>query len=190
MKEGTISTIEIRKAQTEKDIEGILSLQREHLKTPENSGKNWQDGFVTLQHTPAILQQMMERSSQIVAVDGDKVVGYSLCLMPDMASVFPLLDPMMEVFEEIDVKEKKLTDYSFVIGGQCCIDPEYRGQGILGQLYGQIKIENDADMDFCVTEILRSNPRSLKAHLKIGFERVYEYLGEKNMWDIVLWDWR
>lgn len=180
--------ITIRKAKDDGDIRGILVLQKRYLKSPEREEEDWSDGFVTLQHTPAILRKMMGRSPQIIAVAAGEVVGYSLGLRPEMASMFPLLDPMMEAFEDIVIDGKKLTDHSYIIGGQCCIEEEYRGKGLLKKLYEGTR--EAVDCDFCVTEIARSNPRSLNAHLKIGFSVVHEYEGAGHMWDVVLWDWR
>lgn len=180
--------IRIRKAADEKDIAGILSLQKQYLKTPDNQGKDWTDGFVTLRHSEEILKQMIEESPQMIAEESGRIVGYSLSMIPFRSVSFPILKPMLQAFEVIEIEGRKLVDYTYLIGGQCCIDAGYRGKGLLKQLYEGTKKEYPAD--FCVTEIARTNPRSLQAHLKIGFERMIEYSAEDYLWDIVLWDWR
>lgn len=180
--------IRIRKAKNEMDIRGILALQRQHLKIPENKTNDWSDGFVTLQHTEDILRQMMAESPQIVAEHDARIIGYNLSMVPHRSDTFPVLKPMMEAFENIDVDGKKLTEYNYVIGGQCCIDKEYRGRGLLRKLYEGLKDEFPCDL--CVTEIASTNVRSLNAHLKLGFEKIYQYPGEDHDWEIVMWDWR
>lgn len=178
----------IRKAKTEADIRGILALQGRHLRTDENQSADWSDGFVTLEHTEDILRQMMEESPQVIAEWEDQVVGYSLSMVPHRSDTFPILKPMMEAFSSIEVDGKSLDEHAYVIGGQCCIDEKHRGKGLLKKLYEGIREE--ALYDFCVTEIASTNPRSLNAHLKIGFEKVHQYPGEGHDWEIVLWDWR
>lgn len=182
--------MEVRKVQDDKDIEGILALQKKHLMIPENQRMDWSDGFVTLQHTPEILRYMIAESPQIIAVAGEEVVGYNLSMHPHMTTLFPVLEPMMANFEKIYVDGRKLTAYPYVVGGQCCIRADYRGQGLLESLYKGIRKEMESPCDFCVTEIARSNPRSLHAHLKFGFEVVHEYSAKDHRWDVVLWDWR
>lgn len=180
--------IRIRKAENESDIRGILALQRQHLRTSENLSKDWSDGFVTLQHTEEILRQMMAESPQMIALYDGAVVGYNLSMVPHRSDTFPILKPMMEAFENINIDGKKLTEHSYVIGGQCCIDEKHRGKGLLKKLYEGVK--DEFPCDFCVTEIASTNVRSLNAHLKIGFEKVHQYPGEDHDWEIVMWDWR
>jgi len=180
--------VKIRKATDEKDIAGILSLQKKYLKTSENQGKDWSDGFVTLRHSEEILAQMIDESPQMIALESGRIVGYNLSMIPDRSVSFPILKPMLQAFETIKIDGRKLIDYSYLIGGQCCIDAGYRGKGLLRQLYEGTK--NEFIADFCVTEIARTNPRSLQAHLKIGFEKMIEYSAADYLWDVVLWDWR
>ncbi len=181
--------IHIREVQGNKDIEGILALQKKHLMAPDNQSQDWSDGFVTLQHTPEILRAMMAESPQIVAVDETDIVGYNLSMNPHRAKSFPVLKPMLANFEKVYIGGIALSQYPYMIGGQCCIDAAYRGRGLLGSLYRGTKRKIESSCDFIVTEIARSNPRSLHAHLKIGFEVVHEYATEHQVWDIVLWDW-
>jgi hypothetical protein len=43
--------------------------------------------------------------------------------------------------------------------------------------------------DFLLTEISINNPRSLKAHEKIGFQTIYTYKDAMDEWNVVVWDW-
>lgn len=182
--------IQIRKARTRRDIQGIFALQKQNVKSPEHQDKNWSDGFVTLRHTPDLLHEMMKKSPQMVAISEEGLVGYNLSMLPHMHVMFPVLDPMMSAFEDIQVEGRRLTSFPYVIGGQCCIRKDYQGKGILSKLYHGTKNDLYEKCDFCVTEIARSNPRSLRAHEKFGFKIVHTYGTEDHIWDIVLWDWR
>lgn len=181
--------IEIEIAAGRDDIDGILALQKENIKSPEDTARDWSEGFVTLRHNPEILQKMMEQSPQIVALHQGQVVGYSLTMLPETAGIFPVLDPMIRAFEEIDLSGERLMEIPFIIGGQCCIDRHFRGQNLLALLYGKAKEELKEHYDYCVTEIDRSNPRSLQAHLKIGFEKIHTYITETHTWDVVAQKW-
>lgn len=45
--------------------------------------------------------------------------------------------------------------------------------------------------DFAITEIHKSNIRSIKAHARIGFELIHSYKDPNgDEWDIVIWDWK
>lgn len=182
--------IEIRKAKDNKDIDGILTLQKQYLMGAENLRKDWSDGFVTLQHTPEILWDMIAESPQMVAVVNSEIVGYNRSMYPQMSTVFPILESMLAAFKDVYIDGRRMTEYSYVIGGQCCVSEDHRGKGLLERLYRSTRKEIETPCDFCVTEIARNNPRSLKAHLKFGFQVVHEYPGKEHVWDIVLWDWR
>src|SRR5690625_8035290 len=121
--------IRIRKAENESDIRGILALQRQHLRTSENLSKDWSDGFVTLQHTEEILRQMMAESPQMIALYDGAVVGYNLSMVPHRSDTFPILKPMMEAFEKINIDGKKLIEHYYVIGREGSIEWDRRRAG-------------------------------------------------------------
>lgn len=41
----------------------------------------------------------------------------------------------------------------------------------------------------CITEIAKDNPRSLQAHIKVGFKIVHTSLFNGTEFYIVAWDW-
>lgn len=43
---------------------------------------------------------------------------------------------------------------------------------------------------YCLSLSPASNPRSLKAHEKVGFRRIATHRDEMDQWDVVLWDWK
>jgi L-amino acid N-acyltransferase YncA len=65
----------------------------------------------------------------------------------------------------------------------------YRGQGLVKQLYEYYKNCLSYDFDYAITDIAQDNPRSLKAHQKVDFE-VIETLSYGGIdWYVILWDW-
>ena len=77
--------------------------------------------------------------------------------------------------------------YFFV--GQLCVAKEYRGLGLVDRLYGHFREYLQDRYRHAVTDIAKANHRSLKAHLKVGFQVIHSIEFEGLEWNIVLWDW-
>lgn len=180
--------ISYRAAQTDQDLEQILSLQKQNHYTaisPETLDK---EGFVYAEHTPELLKTMAAYSPQIIAVSDGKVIGYTLSMTPDMKDHISSLTPMFEQFDQCIYKGKPLRHHPFVVGGQVCVAEGFRGMGVFAGLYHTLAHQVQDRCNLCVTEIARRNPRSLRAHQKIGFEIINTYPAQGETWDIVAWD--
>jgi L-amino acid N-acyltransferase YncA len=81
-----------------------------------------------------------------------------------------------------------MSDFHFVVGGQVCVAEGYRCMGIVSGLYHALAHHAGAKYRVCVTEIARRNPRSLKAHQKMGFKVINTYPAQNEIWDVVAWD--
>lgn len=73
--------------------------------------------------------------------------------------------------------------------GQLCVAKNYRGIGLAQQMYQQFKNALAEEFDYCITDVASNNQRSLKAHIKTGFEIIDSVNYGGIGWDIVLWDW-
>ncbi len=81
--------------------------------------------------------------------------------------------------------------YNYIVVEQICIDKHYRGQRILDSCYTACKNYFNNKCDFTITEIARTNLRSIHAHQKIGFKVISRYVApDKTNWCIVLWNWK
>jgi ribosomal protein S18 acetylase RimI-like enzyme len=172
------------------ELDQILTLQQKNLKQHIDASEKQQQGFVTVHHTKDVLQQMHNMAPSIIAKDNDKVVGYALTMLNDCRQLIPILEPMYANFENLQWKNKPLFDYRFYVMGQVCIDKEYRGMGLFDQLYQQHRDIYQHQYDFMVTEVSVSNPRSLRAHLRVGFEVINIYHDAEDEWNVIVWDWR
>ncbi len=180
-----------RQATTQADIDGILHLQKINVKQSLSSDEIQSQGFVTVNHTPELLMLLNDRERHIIATDAGKVVGYVLAMTEESRFDIPILIPMFEVFDQVPYKGKAISDYHYLVVGQVCIDKEYRGQGIFDACYRTYKEQYSTTYDFAITEIARSNPRSLNAHARIGFEEIHAYTNaDGTEWAVVVWDWR
>lgn len=174
-------------AQSEEDFRGILELQAEnHLSTLSNLDQ----GFVTVRHRMEDIKKMNRFAPHIIAKDGNKVAAYVLAMTVDSKEDIPVLKPMFEQFDKLEYKNKKVSDYHYLVVGQVCVGKDYRSMGVFDLLYEKYKEIHGDRFDFAITEIATSNIRSLKAHLRIGFQEIHRFTDPIPMeWSIVLWDW-
>ena len=180
----------ITQVSNDADIEQILALQSKNL--PKNISKQeaLEQGFVTVEHNFSLLKQMNTLAPSVIAKSQEGVVGYCLAMLTDFQQDVPVLVPMFEMFSHIRYDEKKLADYSYIVMGQVCIDKAYRGQGLFEKMYLHLKECYCNHYQLLITEVATRNTRSMKAHTRLGFEVVHEYMDDTDTWAVVVWDWR
>lgn len=173
------------------ELEGILSLQKANLKNSLSEGEIESQGFVTVSHGLETLKKFNQIEKHIIAKVGEKVVGYILTMTKESRFDVPILLPMFDVFDHIQYRDKVISAYNYMVVGQVCVDKNYRGQGIFGDCYLTYKKHYAEKYDFAITEIAKTNLRSLNAHKRIGFKEKHSYTdANKTEWIIVMWDWK
>jgi len=178
----------IKLAQTSEELEQVLNLQEANL--ARNVADKTSNGFVTVKHDLNILKKMNAAAQQIIAKDGDQVVGYALVMPKEFSAFVPVLIPMFELFGKLSYNGKMLSDYSYYVMGQICIADTHRGMGIFEQLYAKHKDAYSKRFEICLTEISSSNPRSMRAHERVGFKVIHNFNDQTDNWNIMLWDWK
>ncbi|MBL3658031.1 GNAT family N-acetyltransferase [Fulvivirga sediminis] len=184
-----MTTITTKLADNDEDLLGILDLQRENHLANVSSETKSTEGFVTVKHTLSILRQMNEKASQVIAIDNNKVIGYALVMVKEFKYLLPVLTPMFEAFEDITYKNKKLSDCNYYVMGQVCVAKSHRGMGVFQSLYNKQKKSYSHKYDICLTEVSSSNPRSIRAHEKVGFKTIHTFKDITDEWHIIGWDW-
>jgi ribosomal protein S18 acetylase RimI-like enzyme len=175
---------------TNAELDQVLHLQQKYLVTNIDKEEMQSQGFVTVQHTPELLQQMHSLAPSIVIKNGDEVVAYALVMLNECRHLVPVLVPMFNSFDQLTWKGNFLSGYSFYVMGQICVAKEYRGQGLFDMLYHKHREVYQPQFDFIVTEVATRNKRSLRAHERVGFETIHVYTDELDEWAVVLWDWK
>lgn len=189
--------IEYGVAQTDQALEQILDLQRANR--PENLTKEemQKEGFITARHDLTLLQQMNTPHPHVIAksqVNGnEKVIGYTLSLTRDFdAKLIPCLEDLNQVVDAAQYQGQPVSGRNYTIMGQVCIAKEFRGQGVFAELYQEMKRRLAPHFDYIVTSVSYQNPRSLRAHEKVGFVKIHDYCTSggcgTEKWCIVLWD--
>ena len=175
-------------AQGLSDLDGILRLQQQNLRKALRDDQVRTEGFVTLEHDRALLEAMNVPYPHIVAKDADRVVGYALVMLRSVAPRIPQLGAMFDHLDRISHGPQPLAEANYFVMGQVCVARTHRGQGVFEGLYGRLSEQMSPDFDYVVTEISTENPRSLRAHAKVGFEVVKEYVAPSgSSWVIVSW---
>lgn len=178
-------------AKTDEEILRIIELQKNNLPQNLTEEQITTQGFVSVIHSFDVLKKMNDIEQSIIAKDDDHVIGYLLAMTAKSKNDIPVLIPMFNAFNNVVYNHKKISEYKYIVVGQVCIAEAYRGKGILDDCYAEYKNHFRNKYDFAITEIMNKNKRSMKAHIRIGFETIYSYQDtEGDEWNIVLWDWR
>jgi len=170
-------------------LDEVLALQRRNLPrllTPEEARDQ---GFVTLEHTRAALETLHAAMPSIVARADGPLLGYALAMARECRNVMPVLVPMFEVLDQLGTPGGPLADRRWYVMGQVCVAREARGTGVLEALYAAHRQAYSGRFDLLVTEIAERNPRSLRAHARVGFQELHRYRDATDAWVVVGWDW-
>lgn len=175
----------------EADINALLELQSDNLKQNLDAPTIESQGFVSFVYTPDIIKGMMADEPQIVAKEGNLIVGYALTTTLSFGQSIALMRPLIQKSRELTFKDTPLSMLNYYIMGQVCVRQGYRGKGIFDDLYQGHKKYLSSKYDCIITEIATENKRSLAAHRRVGFETIYQYYDEvsRKNWEIVAWDW-
>ncbi len=169
----------VRLAGATRELEQILALQRANRAATA-------DGFVTVEHTLAILEALHARLPSVVALDerGD-VIAYALAMARETRPLLPILEPM---FARLDALPS-LAGKRWYVMGQVCVGEAWRGRGVFDALYAGHRAEYAGRFDGLVTEIALRNGRSLRAHARVGFVEIDRYRDATDDWSVVAWFW-
>lgn len=173
-----------KRASTLDELEQIRTLQLQNSSQNISSEEKLQEGFVTVQHSVALLEQMNSACAHIIAKDNDAVVGFALVMLSGFRNEIKALIPMFERIDELVPKDK-----TYVVMGQICVDKNHRKQGIFRGLYHFYRKELQHQFDYLITEVAAINLRSMQAHEAIGFKIIDTYDEDGIVWNIILWDW-
>lgn len=180
--------ISIELAQTVQDLEQILSLQAENHKSVV-SKEGLANGFVTVKHNLPLLSSMNASARQVIAKADGKVVGYALVMLEEFKEKIPVLKPMFEMFKSLKFNQRPLPEFRYYVMGQICVADGFRGLSIVDRMYAKHKEIYSKAFDVCLTEVSTSNPRSMRAHERVGFKTIHTFSDATDEWNILLWDW-
>ena len=176
----------ISTAQSDERLSQMLQLQQDNLPGVISVEEAKEQGFVSVTHDLDLLRAMNEPYPHIVALDEDKIVGYTLVMLKKMRTTVPILISMFDIIDQCRYNDEILQDTDYFVMGQVCIAKGYRGQGIFSRLYQGLKDQMRPHFRYLVTEVAKKNTRSMRAHAKVGFEIIKEYRSDDIDWAVVI----
>ena len=178
-------------SENESDLRQILGLQKRNLPRNLEAVELIDQGFVTADHSLRLLTEMNREGPHVIAKRGNQIIGYALVMTKTFKMRLPVLVPMFDVIAATLYGGRSLAEYRYFVMGQICIDKPYRSKGVFPGLYQAMRKRFEKEYDLVVTEISIRNPRSIRAHEKVGFEWVHQYTSavDNEEWVLVVWDW-
>ncbi len=175
---------------SQEDLQQILNLQAFNLPAHISESEKKSEGFVTIHHDLNILSAMNEPYPHVVARVENQIIGYTLVMLRKFANDIPYLLPMFNIIDQQVYQGRQLRETPYFVMGQVCIAKDFRGQGLFLGLYQKLKEQMAPHFDMVITEVSINNPRSIRAHEKVGFKNIKEYATDDGeQWVILLWDW-
>jgi hypothetical protein len=174
------------------EIPALLALQRDNLKQNLDAQTIERQGFVSFIYDAPTMKGMIEGAPQIVARDGDLLVGYALSATKGYSETMVLMKPLVAICDTLSYNNTPLSISRYYIMGQVCVRDGYRSIGVFDALYEGHKQYLSSQFDYLITEIADDNKRSLAAHRRVGFKTIYEYFEKEadKYWHVVLWDFK
>ncbi|AIZ40721.1 GNAT family N-acetyltransferase [Cellulophaga baltica] len=168
-------------SKTQKELVQIVRLQQENLYRNVSNEEKLAEGFLTVEHTLQLLDQMGKVCSHTIAKDEQgNLAGYALSMHPSFKDEIDVLKPLFEVLDPLIAPEEK-----YMLMGQICVSKNHRKQGVFRGLYAHMKKHLEQEYDTIITEIDALNTRSMQAHLAVGFEEMVRYIANEQEWVVV-----
>ena len=146
----------IRRA-VDADLDGILSLQA--------ANQHSVGGQLSAGIPPTVLAEMIQSMPVIVAVVDERVVGFLIISTAAMNQELPIVGAMLKAYP--------ISDGAFV-AGPICVSTDMRGRGLAHELFKELgRIRPGLR---CVNFIRRDNLSSIRAHMKIGWQEVGDFV--------------
>lgn len=162
------------------ELKQILALQQENLRKNISTEEREKEGFVSVEHTLEQLKVLNDACGHIIAVENDRVIGYTLCMHPKFADAIEMLRPMF-----VEIEKIRETRMDYLVMGQICVAKNYRGKGIFRNLYLTMKEKLPKGFETIITEVDAKNIRSLNAHRAVGFELLKAYRSGDKEWHLI-----
>jgi GNAT superfamily N-acetyltransferase len=171
------------------ELAGIHALQTANLGRHLPPEEWTREGFLTSAYTPAFLVELHRHAPAVIAVDDDVVVGYALVATPTARALEPSLAGLFASIDAAVVDGTRLSARAYLVCAAVCVARDYRGLGLLAQLYARMRVDLATRYDCVITDIARENGRSLAAHRRAGFEVCSSLRYDEQTWDLVICDW-
>ena len=171
------------------DLIQIKHLNQENLKNNLSQRDRLKYGFLTLEYDIELLLKVNNIEKTIVAKNGNKIVAYAIVINKTAYGLNKLFDDLIDRVNNLKYNKTNLYKIDYALVGQLCISKDYRGKGLVNEIYKFFKKEYSKKYKYLVTDIDERNTRSLNAHLKNKFQIIDNFYWRDSYWNIILWNW-
>lgn len=146
------------------DYPAILTLQR--LNTPENlNSAQQQQGFIVSTMDEAQLASLNHDLGILVAEHDGQLAGFVCLSQPAAEPRPPVVDALVETLTSLTSGGRPVAEQRIFLYGPVCLAAQWRGKGVLKQLFAAVKAHTREKFDLGVLFIDQRNPHSLAAHV-------------------------
>ena len=146
------------------DFPAILKLQSANY-LPNLAPEDRIQGFLSAEFNPTQIAAIADDLGIMVAIDAGEIAGYLCAFRNEFEHSSPVLATMLRSYDRVHFAGRSISSYRSYIYGPVCIARDYRGRGVLRQLYEAQKKDLAGRFEAGVAFVSRSNPHSLQAHL-------------------------
>ncbi|MCZ8227711.1 GNAT family N-acetyltransferase [Flavobacterium sp.] len=173
---------------TEKDIPGIVALHQTNLVVNLTEVEK-QGGFVTTALTVAQIQTVIQQQGVFIAKDDNSIIGFIIAADWEFFKQWPIFEYMIQLFPSFSFKNFEITTTNSFQYGPICIDKNYRGQGIITELFDYMRIQMMEKYPLSLTFINKINIPSYKAHAeKLCWEVIDEFHYNSNVYYVLAYE--
>lgn len=153
------------------DLDQLVELQNQNLRSKLSEDEQ-RDGFLSAGFTSKQFGEFNDNLAVVVGEDEGVLVGFLVTSTPEHNLSHALPAQMISRYPNLNFRGRALTAYKSLIAGPVCVAKEHRGKGIFEGMYEALPRILPEKIELAVTLVSTENPRSLRAHEKVGLERV------------------
>ena len=170
------------------DIDHILALQEKYHVSNFNEREK-SNGFVTTRFTVGQIKDIISQEGLFIAKTSHKVVAYVFAGSWTYFSQWEIFNVMTARFPPLSFNGLKITTANSFQYGPICIDEEYRGHGLIYELFEFMRIHLIKRYPLGVTFINKVNVRSFKVHVdKLHWKVIDEFDFNNNGYYILAYN--
>lgn len=147
------------------DISGILELQELYLVSNLDDDQK-KSGFVTTPFTVNLLKEVVANQGIFIAKSNNKIVAYAFAASWAFYSQWPIFEYMISMFPRYKFHNFDMNTITSFQYGPVCIHKDFRGQGLIKNLFEFMRINIVKKYPIAVTFINKINIPSTKAHVE------------------------
>jgi hypothetical protein len=180
-------SVKISTANTE-DISGVLTLQDLYLVSNLTEAEK-KDGFVTTPFTVNQLEEIIKQKGLFVAKQHHEIVAYVFAGSWNYFSQWPIFPFMTDRFAKLTFNNLQLTTTNSFQYGPICIHKDFRGTGLLNNIFETMRLSLKKNYPISITFINKINERSIRAHVdKLKWTVIDEFEFNNNNFIMLAFD--